>query len=82
MVSFFKRYHVNIDYMVLHLYGPRRMHCVHGLLMVGFPEWQKPEPQFASYCTRERRILEFKVVVRYCLNYFLVVVDAYMSVFS
>jgi hypothetical protein len=38
---------------------------------VGLPEWQKPKPPLGNHCTRERRISEFKAVVRFILITFL-----------
>jgi hypothetical protein len=38
---------------------------------VGLPERQKPKPPLENHCTRERRISEFKVVVRFILITFL-----------
>ena len=43
---------------------------------MGLPERQKPKPPLGNHCMRECRISEFKAVVRFYLNYFLVVADA------
>ena len=67
---------MNVDYIILHLYGPRRMHCVFSLLIVGLRERQKPKPPLGNHCMRECRISGIKAAVRFYLNYFLVVADA------
>src|SRR4051812_48740376 len=53
----------------------RHQSCI-WLLIEGLPERQKPEPPLGNHCMRERRISEFKAVVRFYLKHFLGVADA------